>query len=132
MFGKGDVQTLSLAAQRDPAAMTAHNYRVMLFSAAEEVRNERAAKGLAPLDVEQQVHRALMREHPERYLQQFQQQLRHNTNGQLQNRRGVQASRPTARKTPLGTKEERTLSKLHGKYPKGGFDQSDEEFSGEI
>ena len=128
VFGKGDGSNLAHAGQRDPAAMTAVNHRVMLFSAVEAVREANQKQGFAPMDLEQELQWALMQRYPDK----FQQQLRRNFNAQAQGRRGTQASRPTARKTPLGTKNDRILSNLHGKYPTGGFDQNDEEFDGEV
>lgn len=129
-FGKGDAQGLDLAAkQGDPAAMVACEYRVRLYSAVADVRDEREEQGRAPLTFEQEVQRGLMRLRPEKYQEQFTQQLRQTS--KAKNRPGVQASRPTARKTPLGTKTDQTLAALSDKYPGMGFDQVDEDF-GEI
>ena len=111
VFGEGKGHDLGRAGDRDPAAMTAFNHRAMMFSAVEAVREANAKQGFQPMSLEQEVQWALMQRYPDK----FQQQLRQAapSNG----RRGVQASRPTARKTPLADKNERLLSKLQGKYP---------------
>ena len=132
VFGKGDGPTLDHAGKQDPIAMTAVNHRVMLFSAVEAVREANQKQGFAPMDLEQEVQWALMQRYPDN----FQQQLRRNFDAQAQNRRGVQASRPTARKTPLGSRNDRLLSAVDAKLKakgRSGLDMGqDEEFDGEI
>lgn len=127
VFGKGDAHKLSSAGQSDPAAMTAYNHRVMLFSAVEAVREANEKQGFAPMDLGQEVQWALMQRYPDKFQQQFR---------RTQERRGIQTSRPTARKIPLGSSNDRILSAVDARLrAKGspGLDMGqDDEFDGEI
>jgi hypothetical protein len=131
-FGKGNGQDLAAVANRDPASMTAFNHRAMMFAAVEAVREANAKQGFKPMTVEQEVQWALMQRYPEK----FQQQLRQQTAAKANGRRGVQASRPTARKTPAGNKNERLLSTIDAKLRakgRGGLDMGmEEDFDGDI
>ena len=80
------------------------------------------------MTLEQEIQWALMQRYPEK----FQQQLRRESEAKAQARRGVQASRPTARKTPLGTRSERLLSALQTRYPSVDFSEADDESDGDI
>jgi hypothetical protein len=132
VFGKGNGRELASAGQRDPAAMTAFNHRAMVFAAVEAVREANAKQGFKPMALEQEVQWALMQRYPDK----FQQVLRLETVNKAKNRRGVQTSRPTARKAPFSSKNDKLLAavdaKLRAKHGSGLDMGSDGEFEGEI
>lgn len=130
VFGVGEGHTLSQAGQRDPAAMTAVNHRLILFDTVEAVREVNEKQGFPPMDLKQEVQWALMQRYPDK----FNQQLLRKSNSQ--DRRGTQTSRPTARKTPLGNKTERLLSAVDATLKakgRGGLDMGqDDEHDGDF
>lgn len=126
VFGKGDID--DLATRTDVESQRATQNRLELFKDVERVRRLNAEQGGKPMSLEDEVQWATMLRYPDK----FKQQLRRTSEAKAQARRGVQASRPTARKTPLGTRDERTLARLQAKYPNAGFNQSDDEIGGEI
>jgi hypothetical protein len=69
------------------------------------------------MTIQQEMQWALMQCYPDKFRQQLLRQVQTKANA----RRGTQASRPTARTTPLGTRNERLLSALQTKYPDVDF-----------
>lgn len=110
-FGKGSGETLF--GRTDAEAVVAAQNRLDLFDAADLVRHANEERGGKPLTVQQEVQWALMQRYPEK----FRQQLLRQGQAKAEARRGTQASRPTARTTPPGTRNERLLSTLQAKYP---------------
>ena len=116
--------------------MTALNHRMMLASQVEAIRAANQQQGFGQQDLDQEIHWALMQRYPDKFNNMLRQQSRAETTARVNGRRGVQAHRPTARKTPLGSRNERTLEAVDAmlrKKGRGGLDYgSEEEFSGEI
>lgn len=128
VFGEGGGRELAQTGQADPVAMTNYNHRALLFEAVQAVREVNTKQGYKPMALEQEVQWALMQRYPDK----FQQAISGDSNGKSGPRRGVTASRPTQRKTPLKAKD-KVLNDLHKKYPNAGFtQQDDEEYDGEI
>ena len=125
-FGQGDGSVIF--GRSDAASRAAARSRVDLFDAVNVLRHANAVQGGKPMTLEQEIQWALMQRYPEK----FQQQLRRESEAKAQARRGVQASRPTARKTPLGTRSERLLSALQTRYPSVDFSEADDESDGDI
>jgi len=129
VFGEGSGTELQRRGQSDPTAMTHFNHRAMLFDAVEAVREVNAKQGYKPMTLEQEVHWALMQRYPDK----FQTNILGASSGSGRN---VSASRPTQRRTPPKTRDDKTLVEVdrmmrdrHG-Y---GIDMGqDEEFDGEI
>ena len=115
--GPGDV----LFGRTDAESVAAGRNRVELLRAVQVLRQANAEQGGKPMSPSQELQWALMQRHPEK----FKQQLRLASEAKVSSRRGVQASRPTARRTPLGTKNEQLLSTLQAKYPAVDFSQGD-------
>ena len=109
-FGKGAAIVLS----KDDAAM---QNRRALFQAAEVLRQANAGRGGKPMTVQQEVQWAIMQRYPDKFRQHLLQQAQVKATA----RRGTQASRPTARTTPPGGRNERLLSSLQEKYPQVDF-----------
>jgi hypothetical protein len=125
-FGEGTAQDLHRRAQTDPLAGAQLEQRVRLFETMDAIRRVDAEQGYKPSSVSQAVPWALQRRYPDK----FQQALRGNS--PQGPRRGVTASRPTQRNTPI-TSKDKLLRDLHKKYPDGGFTvQEEDEFQDEI
>ena len=114
-FGKGGAG--DLVGRTDAEATTAMQNRRSLLQAADLVRQTNAERGGKPMTVQQEVQWALMQRYPDK----FRQQLLRQAQAKAEARRGTQASRPTARTTPPGTRNERLLSSLQAKYPNVDF-----------
>ena len=114
-FGKGGAG--DLVGRTDAEATTAMQNRRSLLQAADLVRQANAERGGKPMTVQQEVQWALMQRYPDK----FRQQLLRQAQVKAEARRGTQASRPTARTTPPGTRNERLLSSLQAKYPQVDF-----------
>jgi len=125
-LGKGSGDTLFQST--DAESVAAAQNRLDLFDAVNLLRQTNAERGGKPMSIEQEVQWALMQRYPDK----FKQQLLRERETKVQGRRGAQASRPTARKTPLGTKNERILSELQSKYPNVDFSQGDTDLVGDI
>jgi hypothetical protein len=110
-FGKGSGE--ALFGHADVESVSAAQNRLDLFDAVNLLRRTNAERGGKPMTVQQEVQWALMQRYPDK----FRQQLLRQDQAKAASRRGTQASRPTARTTPLGTRNERLLSSLQTKYP---------------
>lgn len=125
-FGQGSGETLF--SRTDAQSVMAAQRRLDLFDAVNLIRRTNAEQGGKPMTIEQEVQWALMQRYPDK----FKQQLLRASQTKASGRRGVQASRPTARKTPLGTKNERLLTALQTKYPTVDFGPGNDEIEGDI
>ncbi len=125
-FGKGDGH--ALFGRTDAESVAAIQNRVDLFDDAKLVRRANEERGGKPMTVQQEVQWALMQRYPDK----FKQQLLRQSQAKAEARKGTQASRPTARTTPLGTRNERLLSTLQHKYPKVDFSAGSDEVEGDI
>jgi len=125
-FGQGSGE--AIFRRTDATSIAAGNARKDLFVAVNLLRRANAEQGGAPMTPDQELQWALMQRYPEK----FKQHLRRESEAKAQSRRGVQASRPTARKVPLGTKDERLLSALQTKFPNVDFSHGDSEIAGDI
>ena len=76
-----------------------------------------AAHAAPSMTVQQEVQWAIMQRYPDKFRQHLLQQAQVKATA----RRGTQASRPTARTTPPGGRNERLLSSLQEKYPQVDF-----------
>jgi hypothetical protein len=89
-------------------------------------------RGYEPMNLDREIMFGLMHRFPDK----FQQRLSGGLNGQPVQRRGVRASRPTARKTPLPSRDARTLQAVDSllrRKGRGGLDMGhEEEFDGEV
>lgn len=110
-FGKGGGDGLFRSTDAD--AIAAAQNRIDLFDAANFVQQQNIERGGKPMTVQQEIQWALMQRYPDK----FRQQLLRQTQAKAEARRGTQASRPTARTTPPGTRNARLLSNLQSKYP---------------
>jgi hypothetical protein len=131
VFGEGDGSRLALAGQSDPVAMTNFNHRALLYDAVLAIREVNEKQGYKPMTLEQEIHWALLQRYPDK----FQQAISKNSNGSGP-RPGVTASRPTQRKTPPKSQNEKVLSSVDAMLRKKhgyGLDMGNEdEFDGEI
>lgn len=125
-FGKGGGDVLF--GSTDAESVAAAQNRLDLFDAANFVRQANAERGGKPMTIEQEIQWALMQRFPDK----FQQQLLRQRQAKAEARRGTQASRPTARTTPPGTRTERLLSSLQTKYPGVDFSTGSDESEGDI
>jgi hypothetical protein len=130
VFGEGNGRDLDLAGQSDPVAMTNFNHRALLFETVQAVREVNAKQGYKPMTLEQEVQWALMQRYPDK----FQQTI--SGNSKPGPRPGVTASRPTQRKTPPKSQNEKILSDVNAMLKKQhGYSLDmgqEEEFDGEI
>jgi len=128
-FGKGPGTDLADKATRDPAAMAHFRNRDELFDAVQQLRDMNAAKGLPPMTPQQEVQYALMQRHPDT----FQQTISGEPAGQRKSR-GI--SRPTQRRTPPRTQNDKTLAAVNRLLAKKGRPKltadPDDGFDGEI
>lgn len=125
-FGKGDGH--ALFGRTDAESVTAIQNRVDLFDAVNLLRHTNEERGGKPMTVQQEVQWALMQRYPDK----FKQQLLRQSQAKAEARKGTQASRPTARTTPPGTRNERLLSALQQKYPGVDFSAGAGEVEGDI
>lgn len=133
VFGEGSGSDLAQAGQSDPMAMTNFNHRAMLFEAVEAVREVNAKQGYKPMSLEQEIHWALMQRYPDK----FQQAISGNSSPKANSGRGVVASRPTQRRTPPKSHNDKLLSSIDGMLRKRkGYSldmgEPEEEFDGEV
>jgi hypothetical protein len=130
VFGEGNGRDLDRRGQSDPVAMTNFNHRVLLFKSVQTVREVNAKQGYKPMTLEQEVQWALMQRYPDK----FQQTI--SGNSKPGPRPGVTASRPTQRKTPPKSQNEKILSDVNAMLKKQhGYSLDmgqEEEFDGEI
>ena len=113
VFGEGSGTDLARAGQADPVAMTNFNHRALLFEAVDAVREVNAKQGYKPMALEQEVQWALMQRYPDK----FQQVVSGNSNNNP-GQRGVTASRPTQRKTPPKTQDEKSVANVNAMLKK--------------
>jgi hypothetical protein len=125
-FGKGGGDTLF--GRTNAESVAAAQNRVDLFDAVNLLRRANEERGGKPMTVQQEVQWALMQRYPDK----FRQQLLRQRQASAEARKGTQASRPTARTTPQGTRNERLLSALQQKYPGVDFSAGSGEFEGDI
>ncbi len=125
-FGKGDGH--ALFGRTDEESVAAIQNRVNLFDAVNLLRRANEERGGKPMTVQQEVQWALMQRYPDK----FKQQLLRQSQAKAEARKGTQASRPTARTTPPGTRNERLLSTLQHKYPGVDFSVGSGEVEGDI
>ena len=131
VFGEGSGRELANAGQSNPVAETNFNHRTRLFDAVQAVREVNAKQGYKPMPLEQEVQWALMQRYPDK----FNQTISGNSKGSGK-RRGVTASRPTQRNTPLKSQNTKVLSDVSAMLKKRhGYSLDmgqEEEFEGEI
>lgn len=131
VFGEGDGMELARTGKLDPVAMTNFNHRALLFETVQAVREVNAKQGYKPMDLEQEIQYALMQRYPDK----FQQIILANSTPPVQ-RQGVIASRPTQRKTPPKTQNEKTIAAINAMRRKQGkpalTSSGEEEFDGEV
>jgi hypothetical protein len=131
VFGEGSGADLQRAGHIDPVAMTNFNHRALLFEAVEAVREVNAKQGYKPMTLEQEVHWALMQRYPDKFRNVI------SGNSQPSGRRGVTASRPTQRKMPPGSQNQKVLADVNAMLRKKGsvpldMGHGEEEFDGDI
>jgi len=131
-FGAGPGEELADKAQRDPAAMAAFRNRGELFDAVQTLRETSAKKGLAPMTLQQEIQFALMQRHPDT----FQQSISNDSSEEPPKGKSRGISRPTQRKTPPKSQNDKTVAAVNRVLKKKGrpvltVDQHDD-FDGEI
>lgn len=132
VFGEGSITELAQLGQRDPVAMTNFNHRQLLFEEMQFLRDARDKQGYKPIGLKEEVLRALMQRYPDK----FQQLISGNSGAKSGLRPGVTASRPTQRKTPPKSQNDKLLYDVNAMLKKRhGYALSsshEEEFYGDI
>ncbi len=112
VFGSGDGAEMASRADRgDLKAATTFKNRDELFDEVQSLRQRSEAKGLAPMALQQEIQYALMQRHPDK----FQQEL-----SPTPERKSRGISRPTQRKTPPKTQNDKTLAAVNRMLAKKG------------
>jgi hypothetical protein len=126
-FGTGPGTELSSKAGRDPVAMTNFRNRDELFDAVQTLRDVNSKKGMPPMTLQQEIQYALMQRHPDK----FQQTVSEKPSGKARS-----ISRPTQRRTPPKTQNDKTLSAVNRMLAKKGRPKltadPQDDFDGEI
>ena len=132
VFGEGNGMDLIRVGHRDPVAMTNFNHRAMLFETVEAIREVNAKQGYKPMTLEREMLWALQQRYPDK----FHQVVSGNSSGKPGQGRGVTASRPTQRKTPPKSQNEKTIAAINAQRAKQGKPPigmgEEEEYEGDI
>lgn len=127
MFGTGPGEELADNAYRDPVAMANFRNRDDLFEEVSDLRDRNANKGFAPMSLQQEIQYALMQRHPDKFQQ--------SVSGKPE-RKSRSISRPTQRKTPPKTQNDKTLAAVNRLLAKKGRPKlsvsEHDDFDGEI
>lgn len=110
-FGQGPGEELATKAQLNSAALTAFRNRDELYDVVQTLRETSARKGLAPMTLQQEIQFALMQRHPDMFEQ--------TVSGKV-SPRSRSTHRPTQRKTPPRTQNDRTLAAVNAMLAKKG------------
>ena len=126
-FGTGPGEDLADKAQHDPVAMMNFRNRDELFDEVDDLRSRNAEKGYAPMTLQQEIQFALMQRHPDKFQQ--------TVSGKPE-RKSRSISRPTQRKTPPKTQNEKSIAAVNRRLsqlgrPKLSKSEHDD-FDGEI
>jgi hypothetical protein len=126
-FGEGPGEELAAKAQLNSAAHAAFRNRDELFDAVQGVRERNAAKGFAPMTLQQEIQFALMQRHPDKFQQ--------TTSGK-ESPKSRSTNWPTQRRTPPRTQSDKTLAAVNAMLAKKGSARltvdPDDDFDGEI
>jgi hypothetical protein len=111
-FGKGDARELYSKNQQDPGVQA----RQRVASTMEALANGRASMGLQPLGEDVLFQQALRAE----FFPKLQEQVRQDTVAKASGRQNLQTFRPTQRKTPMPSQNQRTLAAVEAVLQKRG------------